>query len=80
MRSQFGTFISSATELLGAPKLELFDDHLAYPGFGLGDNMIFPICELRLFFSQQNTNYKENLLKSKAEDFVKVEGNKEILL
>ena len=27
-----------------------FDDPLAYPGFGLGENMIFPKYELKLYF------------------------------
>ena len=35
--------IEAATaEVLGAPKLGLFDGPLAYPGFGLGETMIFP--------------------------------------
>ena len=29
---------------------DLFDDPLAYPGFGLGENMIFPKYELMLYF------------------------------
>ena len=67
-------------EVLGSPKLGLFEDPLAYPGLGLGENMIFPNYMLKLFFSQQNTNSKENLLKPKAEDLAKVEGKKEIIL
>ena len=43
-----------ATELLGAPKLILFDDPLAYPGFGLGENMIFPNYEVKLFLPAEN--------------------------
>ena len=27
-----------------------FDDPLAYPGFGLGENVIFPKYELKLYF------------------------------
>ena len=27
-----------------------FDDPLAYPGFGLGENMIFPKYESKLYF------------------------------
>ena len=41
-------------EVLGAPKLGLFDDPLAYPGFGLGENMIFPNYELKLFFPAEH--------------------------
>ena len=41
-------------EVLGAPKLRLFDDPLAYPGFGLGENMIFPNHELKLFFPAEH--------------------------
>ena len=43
-------FGGSKAEVLGAPKLGLFDDPLAYPGFGLGENMIFPKYELKLYF------------------------------
>ena len=41
-------------EVLGAPKLRLFDDPLAYPGFGLGENMIFPNYELKLLFPAEH--------------------------
>ena len=31
-----------------------FDDPLAYPGFGLGENMVFPKYELKLFFQAEH--------------------------
>ena len=31
-----------------------FDDPLAYPGFGLGENMIFPKYELKLYFLEEH--------------------------
>ena len=41
-------------EVLGAPNLGLFDDPLRYLGFGLGENMVFPNGELKLFFPAEH--------------------------
>ena len=38
-----------------------FDDPLAYPGFGLGENMIFPKYELKLSPSSYARVISENI-------------------
>ena len=46
--------VSRGAEVIGAPNLGLFDDPLAYPGFGLGENMIFPNYESKFFFPAEH--------------------------
>ena len=65
-----------ATELLGAPKLILFDDPLAYPGFGLGENMIFPNYELRLFFPSRTQILKKTCLNQKQKILSRLKATK----
>ena len=65
--------------MLGAPKLGLFDYPLSYPGFGLGENLIFPNYELKLFFPSRTQIIKKTYFNQKQKISPRLKAKKILL-